>query len=142
MNNIQKAKLILTQENLSCVLVKGDTTYKSQKRGVTPIIELINKNTDLSGFSVADKIVGKAAAMLFILLNVKEIYSPVMSESAIEVLKKSEIKFSFLRSVPYIVNRTCDGQCPMEKAVIDTQDPHEALKKIQDKIFELSKGNK
>ena len=138
MNDIEKAKDILFKENLTCVILKGDKLYKSTKRGVSPIMELIDNDVNIEGAFVADKVIGKAAALLFMLCRVKEIYSPVMSEPAIEALKLSDIKFHYEESVPYIINRTNDGQCPMEKAVRKVDDPKEALIKIRDKIKELS----
>ena len=141
MKDIEKAKEILFSENLTCVILKDDKIYKSAKRGVTPVIELINNNIDIKGAVVADKIIGKAAALLFILCKVREIYSPVMSEPAIDTLKSSDIEFNFDESVPYIINRTNDGQCPMEKAVSDTNNPQEALTRIKNKVKELSNKN-
>ena len=141
MRDIERAKEILFSENLTCVILKDDKIYKSTKRGVAPVMELINDNIDIEGAIVADKIIGKAAALLFMLCKVKEIYSPIMSEPAIEALKSSDIEFNFKKSVPYIINRTNDGQSHMEKSVSDTNNPQEALIRIKNKIKELSNKN-
>ena len=73
MNDLEKAKEILEKGNYTCVICKGDTVYTSVDRGVAPVISFIDNKTDISGFSVADKVIGKAAAMLFSLAGVKEI---------------------------------------------------------------------
>lgn len=138
MNDIEKAKNILFKEHLTCVIIKDNNIYTSSKRGVAPIMEIIDKGINIEDAFVADKVIGKAAALLFILCKVKGIYSPVMSEPATDILKSSDIKFCCEKSVPYIINRTNDGQCPMEQAVRDINNPQEALIEIRNKIEELS----
>ncbi|MBQ7047074.1 MAG: DUF1893 domain-containing protein [Oscillospiraceae bacterium] len=141
MSDIELAIDMLKRENLSCVILMGDCVYKSQKRGVAPIMELIKNGTQLNGFSVADRVIGKAAALLFVLAGIKEVYSPIMSEPAIEVFRENKIKISFDKSVPYIINRTGDGRCPMEEAVKNTNDPKKAFIAIQNKLNDLTQNN-
>lgn len=82
MTDIEHAKQLLTGEGYTCVICRGDDMHTSEKRGVVPLIELLDSRIDVRGYSAADKAVGKAAAMLFILLGVGEIYAVVMSRSA------------------------------------------------------------
>ena len=55
LNDLEKAKAILENGNYTCVLCKGDTVHTSQHRGVRPLLDLLD--TDVSGFSAADKVV-------------------------------------------------------------------------------------
>lgn len=64
MTDLEKAKSLL-KNNITCVLVKDDNVLSSTKTGIAPVMELIENNVNLEGYSVADKIVGKAVAMLF-----------------------------------------------------------------------------
>ena len=89
---------------------------------------------DLKGFSAADKVVGKAAAILYVLLKVEAVYAPVMSEGAISVLAENGISAFYDKKVSRIINRTGDGLCPMEQAVSDVTDPEEGLKKIRERL--------
>ena len=75
MNNLQTAKSILNKEGNTCVLCKGDIIYISKDKGIAPMVNFISKGVDLHEFSAADIIIGKAAAMLFILAGVKEVYA-------------------------------------------------------------------
>ena len=113
MTDIEHAKQLLTGEGYTCVICRGDNIHTSEKRGVAPLIELLDSNIDVRGYSAADKTVGKAAAMLFVLLGVE---------------------------VEYIINRKKDGMCPMEKAVMDIDDPAEAPTKIKETIEKMRKG--
>ena len=54
-------------------------------------MNLIDSKKDYKGYSAADKIVGRAAAFLYTILQVKNLYGETMSKGAIEILKKSGI---------------------------------------------------
>lgn len=140
MNNLEKAKELLFSGGYTCVLFSGDTVYTSNKKGIAPVLDLLDANTDLRGFSIADRIIGKAAAMLFALAGVKEVFSEVVSEPAIAVFSKHNISYSFDTRVDYIINRTGDGVCPMEQAVKNTDDLGVAYKILKEKLAILRKN--
>lgn len=134
MNDLELAKDLLKDE-LTIVLVKDTIIYKDNKRGIKPMLDLINNEIDLTGFSVADKVVGKGAAVLFIYSKVKEIYTKVISVPALEILIKHNIKVSYDKLVENIINRKGDDICPMEKAVLNINDidlAFRALKKANE----------
>jgi hypothetical protein len=131
MNDIEKAKELLQHGKYTCVLCKGDTVYTSTLRGVAPMVEWISSGKDLNGFSAADKIVGKASAMLFLLAGVKEVYAPVMSEEAINTLSHHGIRCFCDTRTDNIINRAGTGSCPMEQAVRDIQEPSAAFEAIK-----------
>lgn len=105
MTDIEHAKQLLTGEGYTCVICRGDDIHTSEKRGVAPLIELLDSKIDVRGYSAADKAVGKAAAMLFVLLGVGEIYAAIMSRSAKKILDEYGIKYSCGEEVEYIINR-------------------------------------
>lgn len=138
MNNLQKAKEILLQQPYTCVVCKKDTMYTSQSRGVVPLVEWIQSGTDLTGFSAADKVIGKASALLFVMLGITAVYTPVVSEKAAEVFTQYGIELEYGQKVPMIINRAGTGPCPMENAVEGISDPETALQKIQQTLIELN----
>ena len=75
----------------TCVLVKEDKIILSKDKGIAPILKLINAGENLENFSLADRIVGKAVAMLVVYSKIREVYAEVLSEKGEEVLKKSTI---------------------------------------------------
>lgn len=139
MSNIERAKQLLITGNYTCVLCKEQTVYTSTKNGISPILDFIDSKTDLNNFSAADKIVGKAAAMLFIIAGVSEIYAEVMSNSAVEILKKYNIAFSYKVLTDKIINRKGNGICPMEETVAEINNMSAALYAIRQKREQLKK---
>lgn len=139
------ADLIIAMETFNtgeytAVLCKGDLTYTSMERGVKPLVAWIDSGIDLTGFSAADKIVGKAAAFLYVLLGVKGVYAQVISEAAIKVFAENGIDCQFDISVKNIINRAGTGICPMEETVENISSPFEALTAVKLKLTQLSKG--
>jgi len=83
---------------------------------------------------VADKVVGKAAAMLFIKGKVKELYAAIISEHACAVLDSNNVPYTFGEKVPYIINRANTGMCPMETTVLGVDDVDEAYIILKGKV--------
>ena len=136
--SLNLAKKMLLEEGLTCVFIKDNAIYKSKQRGVLPLIEWYDQGLNLKDFSVADKVVGKAAAFLYVILEIKELYADVISKSALELLIKNNINVNFGLLVDYIRNRTNTGFCPMEQATINIDSPEEAVVAIKNKINELN----
>ena len=111
---------------LTCVLCRGETVYRSEKKGIAPMMDFLEEGIDLCGFSAADRVVGRAAALLFVLAGVKEVYSEVLSEGALQVFHAHGIPVRYGTLTPYIINRQGNGPCPMEHAVRAIDDPHVA----------------
>lgn len=135
MKDLERAKAILEQEGYTCVLCKGERIYSSNHRGVRPLLDLLE--TNVSGFCAADKVVGKATAMLYCLLNVKAVHAQVISQAALQVLQSRGIAVTWDAQAEYIRNRAGDGRCPMEQATENIDDPQSALVAIQKKMKEL-----
>ena len=140
MSDINYAKKLFYEGNYTCVLCKENIVYTSLLSGVAPMVEYLNSNTDLKGFSAADKVVGKAVALLFILAGVKEIYAEVISESALETLSHSEIRVSYGTVIHKIMNRFGTDSCPMEQAVELVSVPQIAFEKIKETLGTLKKA--
>ncbi|MGM9637486.1 MAG: DUF1893 domain-containing protein [Eubacteriales bacterium] len=137
--NTQKAKDLMLAGDATCVLCKEDSpVITSTDRGIKPLMGFLAGGTDLGGYSAADRVVGKAAAFLYVLLGVREVYAPVMSEPAARVLKENGIEAYRDVQPEAIRNRTDTGICPMESAVWEIDDPREALSAIRKKLSELS----
>lgn len=135
MKDLERAKAILEQEGYTCVLCKGECIHSSNLRGVRPLLGLLE--TNVSGFCAADKVVGKATAMLYCLLNVKAVHAQVISQAALQVLQSRGIAVTWDAQVEYIRNRAGDGRCPIEQATENIDDPQSALVAIQKKMKEL-----
>lgn len=132
MRDVDMAKEYLEKENLSLAVVKnGKLIFKSHEKGIKPIYTLAVKVEDVKGSSLADRVIGKGAAMICKYIGVKEVYGSLISEAAAEVLNMADIKFSYGEICPYIRNRDNTGICPIEKLSLETEDVHELLDKIE-----------
>ena len=138
MSDLDRARQLLEQGDFTCVLCRVEAQRVSHKRGVAPMLEFLDAGEDLRGFSAADKVVGKALAFLFVLAGVTQVYSPVMSEKAVEVLDHYGILHHSGRLVPYIINRTQTGMCPMEQTVWDMDNPQAACDAIRRRLAQLT----
>ena len=126
--NINDLKDILFKENHTLVIYKNNASViTSNDRGVNSLIKLIEEDkSQLSGSLIADKVIGKAAALLMIYAGVKEIYAPIISKPALQTLLKHNVKVYYDKEVERIINRKGDGLCPMETLCLDIEKPDEA----------------
>ena len=139
--DLQKAKDLLLRENYSCVICHDTQTYVSREHGVKPLLSWIREESDFSGFSAADQVVGKAAALLYAKLGVRYLYTGMLSEKAVPVLERYHIETSADCTVPYIKNPRGDGICPMEQTVWDLENPEEAVRALIAKIQSFKSGH-
>jgi hypothetical protein len=121
----------------TCAAADGSTLLTSEKRGVAPLLGWLEQGYHLSDFTAADKVVGKGAAFLYLLLGVKYLYAGVISRPALELLKKNGVFVTYSTCVAAIRNRDNTGFCPIESAVLDCDSPEQALIKIQKRLQEL-----
>lgn len=135
---LTKAKQILLDNNHRLVIIKNGIITTSNERGVKALLNLLDVSTDFSGAYAADKVVGKAAAMIYVLLGIKALYASVISEGAKAIIENHGIFLEYDEVVPYIINRQGDGVCPMELAVGDEKDPEKAVEKVKIKLLQLS----
>ena len=142
MTDLDKAYELLRKEKATCVIVYGKNVYVSRERGVKPLLKLVEEKRDVVGASAADKVVGKAAAMLYVTLGVKELHACVISELALELLKSRDVTVRYDKIVFMIRNRTNTGFCPMEQSVKDINDSKEGLSAIKAKLQELEDSAK
>lgn len=137
MTDLQIAKSRISGDITVC-LVKGKSVVVSARRGVAPLIELCENENSYVGYSAADKIVGKAAALLYVYMGVKAVYAEVLSVAAENVLQAFGIAYEYGKKVDYIINRTGDGRCPMEQAVAEISSPADALIAVKQKLKSLT----
>ena len=126
------AKEILDTGDYACVVIKNnELKHAACGKGIKPLLGLFEENADdLEGGSVADKIIGKAAASILVCAKVKEVYGRWMSKRALELLDEHNIKVEYGTLVDEIQNMTNTGMCPMENLVKDINEPKEAVQAL------------
>lgn len=136
MENLEIAKTTLLENDYSIVLVKeNEIVNTSRKNGLLPILDLYNNDKSiLKNAIVADKVIGKAAALILKEANIKELYAELISENAIELLDKTNIKYRYNKKVREIRNRDNTDICPMEELALESNNADELIEKIKEKF--------
>ncbi len=132
--DFQKAKEEFNTGKYTLIICKDKDIIKSDITGIRPLMNLIDTKKDYKDYSAADKIVGRAAAFLYSLLHIKNLYGEVMSKGAIEILKNAGIYYEYKTLTDFIENRTKTGICPMDEAVKNIDNPIDACEAIRNKM--------
>lgn len=111
----------------SLVVVKDGKTSVCDGRGIKPVVDYLEKD-NFDGAFVADKVIGKASALLLVYGKVQEVYTPAISKPAVKVFEDNNVKYSADKIVDNIINRTGTDLCPMEKKVQNIDNPKRAYK--------------
>ena len=119
---LQRAYALLLEKDLTLVVTNGVHTFESRERGVMPLLSLLDEGKLPAGCVAADRVVGKAAAFLYVLLGVRAVHARVVSDPAVEVFERYGIAWSADEQVAAIRNRAGTGFCPMESAVLHVSD--------------------
>lgn len=131
--------------NLNKFIARRDSIifYCSNEIGVKPILSKLNENINFyKDADIEDTVVGKAAACLYVLAEIRFVYAHTLSESAKTYLEKNNIPFKYDELVKEIRNRTNTDMCPLEKSVIDIDDPILAKSALENTIKELMNQKK
>ena len=105
----------LTSNNTLRVYEGGKLVFASDKDRLLPLVEYIDKSaSNHRNVVTLDKIMGRAAALLCIKADCREVYSPLGSQLAIEVLEQYGINHHLSQIVPCIQKPNQKGMCPME----------------------------
>ena len=127
-SDLELARRLLGEGGLAFVLAKeGRVLASSKEEGVRPFFEVVaSTGGELKGAVLADRVVGRAVALLCLYAGIAAVSTPLASEPALRMLEPA-IKTHADRVVPHILNRAGTGLCPFEAltAAIDT--PEEAI---------------
>ena len=106
--------------------------YDSNKDGLLPLLEYIDRFTHYHQVVIFDKIIGNAAALLSIKASCREVYSPLGSQIATKTLDKYNITNHISVIVSFIRKPNGTDMCPMEKLSIDAgpEEFYETIKKV------------
>ena len=137
MDDLRTAKLGLGGHTLC--LVRNGEKLTHDGRGVSPMAELIASGRDLTGYSAADLVVGRAAAMLFVLAGIAAVYAVVISRGGLDYLKERGVTVEYGIVTDVIMNRLGTDRCPMEKAVEGITDPQKGYEAIVRTLAEMNK---
>lgn len=132
MKSLQIAIKKLEQEGLSFILVKeGVVLKKSKEKGIKPILDLYREGSVLlEGGAVADRVMGRAGALLLRGGKTSRVYAQIMSEEAIKIFEEAGIEYSYDQRVPMILDKDMTGVCILEKISMEENSSQNLYEKI------------
>lgn len=138
---ISKAKQMIKNKEVNFVVInQNKIVYTANQRGISVLIDLFeNQPEKLKGAIIVDKVIGKAAAMIFVYAGVNMVYGETMSNHAKKYLNSNQIKADYGICVDSIINREGNGICPMESSVLDIEDAKVGYDILVKKVAELKK---
>ena len=125
--------LIDKLNNSSLVVYKDGNVQEFQQPGVEPILIYL-EDKDFKGTQVFDRVVGRAAAFLYVYGNADYVYANTISKQAIEIFKKNNIKYEAKNIVDEIQNKDKTDLCPFEKLTKNVENPAQAYGLIYKKV--------
>ena len=116
MNRKLNRAIELLRDGAALAIVNGGGELTFDEPGIKTLLSV--PPGSIAGAFVADKVVGKAAAMMLARGGAIEVYAEVISRPALEILKARKIICLYGKLVTNILNRDRTGICPMELAVL------------------------
>lgn len=117
---------ILRREKCSLVVKNHGIVTTYSKPGVRDLEYLLDHDPEmLHGATIADKVIGKAAAAMVVVGGVKELYAEVMSKKAIPFLEEAGIAYTCGTLVDTIKEE--GDRCQLEKITAPATTPEETI---------------
>jgi len=137
--DLKAAKKRLAEEGLTlCIVREGQVLFETSSRGISGFLRATEElNEQLHGASVADKVVGKAVALMCLYTRIGAVYAPVMSRKARELFEHNAVRAEWDELVDDILGSCKVTSCPFERLATKITDPSEAyikLKALQDSL--------
>ncbi|MEM5772795.1 MAG: DUF1893 domain-containing protein [Candidatus Aenigmatarchaeota archaeon] len=133
MDDLNLAKKKLKENNLTLAIAKnGEIIFESNSEGIKDLIKAIDLfKKELNGAALADKIVGKAVALLCLYSKISSVFAETISMLALQTLEDSKIFVEYEKIVPKILNKRKDDICPFEKISLSLNSPSKAYEKFK-----------
>ncbi|MFN8472303.1 MAG: DUF1893 domain-containing protein [Anaerolineae bacterium] len=126
------ARAELEAKELGLVIAReGEILWASAQPGVTSLLSAAAGERSIEGAALADRVVGRAAALVASDARLAAVYGVVMSEGALAQLTSAGIAASYGSLVPRILNRPQTDLCPLEKLTQNIDTPSEAVAALQ-----------
>ncbi len=132
-SDISIAKEDVKEKGFALSIVKnGKRVFQSKTPGISALVSAIDQDRfHFRSASAADRILGRAAAMLFVYSGIVHIFASTASTDALSTIGKFRIPVESEKIVPAILNRSRSSSCPFEQLVQNIDDPEEAFRRLK-----------
>jgi len=116
-----------------CAADSGALVCRLTGRGIRALVVAVEDEHVASHGPLdwGDKLVGRAASLLFALVHARSVFALKMSTGAQDVLRAAGIPFACDAVILDVLNRAGTGPCPMEEAVGGITEPLAALETLK-----------
>jgi hypothetical protein len=128
MQDLEIAKNQLYDKQLTLAIVKnGQVLFQTDSHRISGFIGAIDKfGAQLNGASVADRVAGKALALLCVYAGIREVYAEVLSRKAKAVFEENKVAVEWKQLVDNVLDLNKTSVCPFEKAAAGISDPKDS----------------
>jgi len=133
MEDLRIAKKHLKEGGSTLTIVKGkQILFDTTSHGISGFLRAVEELGErLDGASAADKIVGKAVALLCLYARIQGIYASIMSKEAKELFEENALHAEWDELVENILVNCKPMTCPFEKLAAEITNPEEGYKKLK-----------
>jgi hypothetical protein len=139
MQDLEIAKNQLYEKQLTLAIVKnGQVLFQTDSHRISGFIGAIDKfGAQLNGASGADRVAGKALALLCVYAGIREVYAEVLSRKAKAVFEENKVAVEWKQLVDNVLDLNKTDTCPFEKVaagISDPKDSYVAFKALLEKM--------
>lgn len=138
--NIQYEMIKNLDKHTLAIYKDGKINYYNQRNLKPVFLALEDYNNDFSDCFIADRRISKASAILFAYGNAKNIITPIMTKTADEYFKKRGINCKTNEIADSVLDKNSKIKCPLEKTVLDIDDPLTGYEILKKKVFKRGIG--
>ena len=128
MQDLEIAKKQLCDKELTLVIAKeGKVIFQTDSHRISGFIYAIDTlGTQLIGASIADRVAGKALALLCIYAGIKEVYAEILSKKAQTLLEENKVVCQWSQIVNNVLDSNKTNVCPFEKVAENITNPKDS----------------
>jgi hypothetical protein len=133
MTDLETAKIIFNQKKLTLVIVRNHSVlFETQSHKITGFLNAVEQlGKNLENASIADRVVGKAVALLCVYAGIQAVYAETLSCKAKEIFEQNRISHEWKELVDNILDEKKQDMCPFEKEAANITNPKEAYDKFK-----------
>jgi len=137
-------QLLHVQELTMCLVRDGRPLVTDRRKGLVPLLSALDTfGPELVGAVLADRVVGRAAAVIAVHAQLAAVSAGVLSSGAAALLDGAGIPYEAGAIVPHICDRSGKGVCPMEKIALEHANAPTAkiIGNMRDSLVRMAAGS-
>ncbi len=142
MRDLELAKKQLYDKQQTLVITKNrQVLFQTDSHRISGFICAIDRfGSELHGASVADRVSGKALALLCVYAGIREVYAEILSRTAKPIFEENTVVIEWKEIVDNILNDNKTDVCTFEKAATGISDPNASFSAFKSLLEKMKKG--